>query len=114
MLVCYKETCTYILPYIHVENCILADEKPKLRDAFRELLTLAAEWKTIGTLLGLQPHTLARVKADEDGVRNCLQEMLSEWLKQIDPVPTWAVLIEAVEAVSEQRAQERRTRFSRS
>ena len=93
------------------ENFVRADEKPILKDAFRELLTLAAEWKTIGTLLGLQPHTLARVKADEDGVRNCLQEMLSEWLKQIDPPPTWAVLVEAVEAVSAHKAEEIRTRF---
>jgi hypothetical protein len=90
---------------------IHTDEKPKLKDAFRELLALAAEWKTIGTLLGLQPHTLARVKADEDGVRNCLQEMLSEWLKQVDPPPTWAALVEAVEAVNQQKAQEIRTRF---
>ena len=88
-----------------------ADEKPKLKDAFRELLTLAAEWKTIGALLGLQPHMLARVKADEDGVRNCLQGMLSEWLNQIDPPPTWAILVEAVEAVSQQKAQEIRTRI---
>lgn len=93
------------------DEIVLADEKPQLKDAFRELLTLAAEWKTIGTLLGLQPHTLARVKADEDGVRNCLQGMLSEWLKQINPPPTWAALVEAVEAVSQQKAQEIRTRF---
>ena len=87
------------------------DEKPKLKDALKELLPLAAEWRTIGALLGLQPHTLARVRADEDGVRNRLQEMLSEWLKQIDPAPTWALLAEAVEAVSEHTAQEIRTRF---
>ena len=87
------------------------DQKPQLKDAFRELLSLAADWKTIGVLLGLQRHTLARVRADEDGVRNCLQEMLSEWLKQIDPPPTWAALADAVEAVNEGKAQEIRTRF---
>jgi hypothetical protein len=31
--------------------------------------------------------------------------MLSEWLKQIDPPPTWTALAEAVEVIDESKAQ---------
>lgn len=94
-------------------HCIFlaADKKPKLRDAFRDLLPLAHEWSTIGILLGVPKHILERIKVDESGARNRLQEMLSEWLKQVDPEPTWASLVEAVENVDQRKAREMRTRF---
>lgn len=76
----------------------------------KELLPLASKWKIIGTLLGIQNHVLARIKADEDGVCDRLQEMISIWLKQVKPPPTWASLADAVEAVDELKAQEIRTR----
>ena len=95
-----------------IDVLLTADKMPKLRDAFKDLLSLAHEWMTIGILLGVPKHILERIKADEDGARNRLQAMLSEWLKQVDPEPTWASLVEAVENVDQQRAQEIRTRFS--
>ena len=85
-------------------------ERPKLKDTLKELLPLASKWKIIGTLLGIENHVLSRIRADEDGVCDRLQEMLSEWLKQIDPPPTWAALADAVETVDELKAQEIRTR----
>ena len=88
------------------------DERPELKDAFRVLLPVAAEWKSIGTLVGLKNHVLDRIKADEDGVRNRLQGVLTEWLKQVDPPPTWAALAEAVDSIDESIAQEIRTCFS--
>ena len=97
-------------------HCVFltADEKPKMRDVFRDLLPLAHEWSTIGILLGVRKHILERIKADENGARNRLQGMLSEWLKQVDPEPTWASLVEVVESVDQQKAREIRTRFSSS
>ena len=61
-------------------------------------------------MLGLEKHVLNKIKADEEGVRNCLHEMLSEWLKHVDPSPTWAALADAVETVDEYKAQEIRMR----
>ena len=84
--------------------------RPKLKDTLKELLPLAMDWKTIGTLLEIKKSILDKIRADEDGVRDCLQEMLSEWLKQVDPPPTWAALADAVETVDELKAQEIRTR----
>ena len=86
-------------------------EKPKLKDVFKELLPLATQWKSIGTLLGIEDHVLNRVKADEDGVNDCLREMLSEWLRQVDPPPTWAALADVVETFNELKAQEMRKHF---
>ena len=82
---------------------------PELRDTFKKTLPLAAEWKTIGTLLGIQENTLDIIQVDEHGARNQLRKMLSEWLKQVDPPPTWAALADAVEVVDELKAKEIRT-----
>lgn len=84
--------------------------KLKLKDVMKELLPLAARWKIIGTLLGIEDHVISRIKADEDGVCDRMQEMLSVWLKQIDPPPTWTALAEAVEVIDELKAEEIRTR----
>lgn len=86
-----------------------ADNKFKLKNTFTLLLPLATQWKTIGTLLGIEKHILDKIKSDEDGVNDRLQEMLSEWHKQIDPLPTWRDLAKAVERVDPQKAKEIRT-----
>ena len=92
------------VPFLYHKQ--LECERPKLRDTFKELLPLATNWKTIGTLLDIKKSILNKIKADEDAVHDCLQEMLSEWLKQIDPPPTWAALADAVEIVDELKAFE--------
>ena len=75
-------------------------------DVFGELLPLSADWKAIGTytLLGLPRDLLKKIKADEEGARDRSQEVLSEWLNQVDPRPTWAALAEAVEPVNKVKA----------
>ena len=40
-----------------------------------------------------------------------MQEVLSEWLNQVDPCPTWAALAEAMEPVDKVKAQEIKTRY---
>ena len=53
-------------------------------------------------------HILDKIKSEEERVDERLQEMLSEWLKQIDPPPTWTALAEAVEVIDESKAQKLR------
>ena len=84
----------------------IIDDKPKFREAFKNLLSLANKWRTIGALLGVERHVLESIKKDEDGVDDCLQAMLSAWLKQIDPLPTWKELSDAVEKVDVDKALE--------
>ena len=81
-------------------------EPPKLRDVFRKLLPLASQWKTIGVLLDIPKHVLSKIQSDEEGVNDRLHEMLSEWLKQVDPPPTWKDLADAVDVVDQQKAKE--------
>ena len=57
-------------------------------------------------MLDIDDHIIARIKADEDGVRGRLHVMLSEWLKRVNPPPTWKVLAEAMEVVDELKAKE--------
>ena len=84
--------------------------QPELTDVFRETITLAAHWKTIGTLLRVPKHVLDRIKDDEEGANDRLQEMLSEWLKQTIPPPTWTALTDAIAIVNPSKAEELRKR----
>ena len=84
------------------------DDKPKLKVVFKKLLPLAKDWMTIGGLLGVERYILSNIKTDEEGVQDCLHAMLSEWLKQVDPPPTWKELVDAVEVVDLSKAKELR------
>ena len=98
--------------YLSLAHYICADKEPSLPDAFACLLPLAANWKTIGTLVGVKNHLLEIVAADGGGAKNCLIGMLSEWLKQVHPEPTWAALYDAVKEVDERKAEMIRERFT--
>lgn len=50
--------------------------KPELRGTFKEVLTLASQWKTIGILLRLPEHVPDQIRSDEEGVNNQLQKMI--------------------------------------
>lgn len=89
----------------------VVQEQPELKDVFGELFPLSAQWKTIGTLLGVPENVLERIKADEDSVQDRLQKVLSEWLKQVDSRPTWAALAEAVEPVDQAKSHKIKTRY---
>ena len=65
---------------------------------------MAASWKNIGTLLGIATHVLDNIQANEGRVEDCLREMLSKWLKQVTPKPTWAALADAVKPFNEKVA----------
>ena len=41
-----------------------------------------------------------------------MQKTLSEWLKQVDPPPTWKDITDAVERVDATKAQEIRKHFT--
>ena len=81
-------------------------KKPQLPEALKLLIPVAKEWRNIGTILKLKKVDLKSIATDEDNdtVANCLREMLTLWLSQEDPVPSWEVLAEAVEPFSDQVA----------
>ncbi len=72
-----------------------------LHHTFRELLPLASEWQNIGTFLEIPPGKLKTIKSDNPHrVKDCLREMLTEWLDNTDPHPTWKNLAEAIHPFS--------------
>ena len=63
------------------------DDKPKLKDVFREMFPLTAQWMSLGMHLEIPNQVLDEIKSEKRPMDD-LREMLSEWLKQSDPRPT--------------------------
>ena len=59
---------------------------------------VADKWKILGVQLGISHGTLRSIEVNcLRDPQNCLLEMLEMWLQQVDPPPTWATVIDAVE-----------------
>ena len=80
--------------------------KPKIKDVFVKLLPLAAEWRNIGVMLDISDDKLQAIERDRQQGNDCLREMISEWLKSIDPPPTWSKLADAVKPFHPAMAKE--------
>ena len=68
------------------------------------LLPLASDWKTVGVLLKAQECDLAAIEHNEKKANDCLRTLISWWLKQVDPSPTWKALADALEILDTQIA----------
>ena len=77
-----------------------------------ELKPLASYWKSIGVLLDIDSDELDRIEGNQQrAVIVCLQEMLLQWLKQVDPTSIWTELIDTVEQFDEEKAQDMREKW---
>ena len=88
--------------------------KPELKDLMDALYNQVADiWMILGIQLGISHGTLRSIEVN--CLRNpqkCLLEMLQMWLQQVDPPPTWAAVIDAVEFIGqEQLGRELRQRY---
>ena len=88
--------------------CYYVGDPPDLKTVFRELLSLADDWLSIGTLLDVPDEILRRIKNEETKTTNCLREMLSHWLKQCNP--TWMNVIDAIKPFNKNIADKIRAR----
>ena len=70
-----------------------------LADVWRKLYVVHAKWVDMGLELGLKIHTLEgiRPKCSSDPCQ-CLREVLKEWLRGVDPLPTWHAIIQALKS----------------
>ena len=64
---------------------------------------VADKWKIIGVLLEISKGKLGSIAEKYRDPKNCLLEMLETWLERVDPPPTWAAIIEAVEFLGEEQ-----------
>ena len=78
---------------------ILVTLIPKLKDLYQHITPqYAADWKVIGTLLGLPSATLDIIERDNHyKARECCNAMWIEWL-QVDPTASWGKLFTVIES----------------
>ena len=80
------------------------NDKQHLAKLLRKLLPLADLWKMIGQFL--EVPRLDTIEANNARVDARLRDMLSTWLKQVNPQPTKGRLVEAIAAYDPTLAQE--------
>ena len=75
------------------QHLILED----LYDVYGELYEVRTQWRPLGGILRVGPANLDAVGAQyRDIPDDCLRETLSHWLKQVNPLPTWKVIVDAL------------------
>lgn len=75
----------------------------------RCLHSLGAQWRALGTYLDIDPNILDKIKVDHPDCNHRLIALVTLWLKQTSPHPTWLALAEVVEFVDPTKAKEIRT-----
>lgn len=83
---------------IITESTSTSSKPPKFVELLRELSdVVSARWEDIGLQLRLSPDLLEIIKKDNPSdCRACLREMLKEWIKQVEPPPSWLAIITAI------------------
>ena len=90
---------------------------PDLRCVREELLDVSRKWFDIGLTLELNVGFLECVRDQYPDPSTALREMLLQWLKKVDPPPTWEGLACALESrtVGEPRlAEQLRTKYCKT
>jgi hypothetical protein len=76
---------------------LVLDNLPKVLDL---VLDISHKWYELGLQLGVKERDLKVIEHDygdrAHGAQTCLREVLSAWLKMIDPPPSWERLLSSV------------------
>lgn len=62
----------------------VADADIHLRILMKALKDVVCDWRELGTHLGLSPFRLNEIMIDKREQKNCMMEMLLDWLKGED------------------------------
>ena len=91
--------CIILVKYHSIGPVAPIRSRPELRELMDTLYhQVADKWKILGVQLGISHGTLRSIEVNcLRDPQNCLLEMLQMWLQQVDPPPTWAAVIDAVE-----------------
>ena len=69
-----------------------------LKTVRKAVWSARTKWKDIGLELDIIQTDLDAIEAvHRSDIGRCLTEMLGLWLKQVDPPPTWSVLVAALQ-----------------
>ena len=89
------------LPFLCISPCAVDLVLANLPKLCNLLADASPEWMDLGLQLGVDQATLRIIRQDNHHViEDCFTDMLSEWLKMIDPLPSWEGLIAALESPS--------------
>ena len=67
-----------------------------LKKVLNSLWEARAKWMDIGIQLDMKVPSLQAINQNHNEVGSCLRVMLTDWLNQIDPPPTWEALVDAL------------------
>ena len=83
--------------YTHLDK--VPDDNRERQFIYHKLLPLSSKWMIIGGLLGMDIDDLDSIQSDNQGVddRDYLYAMISMWLKQVKPPPTWKNAIKTID-----------------
>ena len=78
-------------------------QAPDLKELMTALYRkVASKWKAIAVQLNISDLASIETKHSCDP-HLCLLEMLDFWLKRVNPPPTWAAIVEAIEFLGEEQ-----------
>ena len=86
----------------------IVNTTPLLKDLYQHITPqYAADWKVIGTLLGLPSATIDNIEHDNHyKARQCCNVMLNMWL-QVDTTASWRKLFIVIESPAVSSAPDR-------
>ena len=62
----------------------------------QKLSTVCQSWYYIGLMLQMRIEKLDCIKLEHHEPQSCMVAMVSTWLQELDPQPTWVALIQAL------------------
>ena len=78
-----------------MSSVLTVKDLKKVRDL---VFSARVKWYDIGLELNIDPGTLDSIRYQYQDPKDCLTEMLKEWLKNIEPLPTYKGLAKALSA----------------
>ena len=68
-----------------------------LKTVKKAVWSARTKWKDIGLELDIIQTDLDAIETAHRDIGRCLTEMLTLWLKKVDPPPTWSTLVAALQ-----------------
>ena len=76
-------------------------QRPKLKDLVEELHFVVTKWHPIGIKLEVPTSFLKIIaRKHKDDSQQAFTELMTEWMEQTDPEPSWAGIVEALRSRS--------------
>ena len=88
--------------YVYGAQCLCVHAVALVSDNLLHVLNLvldvSTKWLDLGLQLGVKERELKCIEHDygRHGAQTCLREMLSTWLKMVNPRPSWEGLLKSL------------------